>query len=339
MQTIRVSILGLGRLGASFGLALRRYNARKDARQRFEVVGFDLDERVAARARALGACDTTARGIAAAAAERQIVILALPFHEAEAAWSLIGRAMQPGTVVIDTAPFKQPSLTWAKKYAHDEVYLVGAAPIVNARYLFDGLDDLEHAAEDYFDDGVMLISPAAKADRDAVQLVTDLSALIGAQVRFTDPAEHDSWASVMEALPALIGVVAFEAIASQSHWDDARRVGNPAFGQLTHHLLEMHPDALRDLLLRERAALIRQIDAFSEALAAVRAVLAADDRAALEALLIRQNASFSEWLTRRRRNEWDPNPDGARPAVAETLMTSMFGSAIAKRLTRRDRDE
>jgi prephenate dehydrogenase len=339
MQTIRVSILGLGRVGASFGLALRRCNARKDARQRFEVIGFDPDERVSTRARALGACETTARTAAAAAANRQIVILTLPLHESEAVWSLIGGVMQPGTVVIDTSPFRQPALAWAKKYAHEEVHPVGAAPIVNARYLFDGLDDLEHAAEDYFDDGVLLISPDPRADRDAVQLVTDLAALIGAQARFTDPAEHDSWVAVMEALPALIGVVAFEAISSQSHWDDTRRIGNPAFGQLTHHLLEMHPDALRDLLLRDRERLIRQIDAFSETLAAVRAVLAANDRAAVEALLIRQQTRYHEWLARRRRHDWDPLPDGARAAVAETLMTSMFGSAIAKRLTRRDKDE
>jgi len=237
-------------------------------------------------------------------------------------------------VLLDTAPFKQPSGAWAKKYCTSEVYPVGITPIVNARYLFDGLDDLDHAAEDYFDKGVMLVSPGADADRDAVQLASDLAAMLGAAPRFTDPAEHDSWTAVVEALPALIGVAAFESISGQDHWDDLRRVANPAFGQLTHHLLEMHPDALRDLLLRDRERLIRQIDALITTLGAVRDVLAADDRDALEALLIRSTDSYYEWLGRRRANDWDPSASAERDSASQTIMTGMFGSAIARRLTR-----
>lgn len=333
MQTIRAAILGMNRLGGSFGLALKAYTRSKEARQQFEVTAYDPDDRLAQRARALGAADAAEARIEAAVAGKAIVIIALPYHEAEAAYQLIGRAVQAGAVLLDAAPFKAPSLAWAAKHLHKEAFAIGFTPIVNARFLFDGLDDLEHAAADLFTGSTMLIAPPAKADRDAVQLAADLAAIVGASPRFTDPAEHDTWTAATEALPAAVSVAAFEALSHQSHWDDVKRVANPAFGQLTHHLLEMHPDALRDLMLRDREGLIRQIDALTETLAAVRAVLAANDRAALEALLIRSSGTFSEWLARRRTGEWDKTPGDDRDGGVNPLMAGMFGSAIAKRLS------
>lgn len=334
MNTVNVGILGLRRLGGSIGLALRRYSQSKDARQQFSVTGYDPDERLTTRAKSIGAIDNVARNLSGAARDRDIVVLALPFHETEAAYQLIGRDLKPGVVVLDMSPYKQPSLGWAKKYCGEEVYLVGVTPVINARYLLDGLDDLDHAAEDYFDKGTMLISPSPAADRDAVQLATDFAQILGSAVRFTDPPEHDAWATVMEALPAALGIAVFDAISQRESWDDVRRVGNAAFGQLTHHLIETHPDALRNLLLRDREGLIRQIDSVVTSLNTMRALLAENDRDALEALLVRSRDNYVDWLVRRRSGEWDPTSHVEREVVSETLMTNLFGSAIAKRLKR-----
>ncbi|MBK8020377.1 MAG: prephenate dehydrogenase [Chloroflexi bacterium] len=334
MQTVNVGIIGLRRLGGSIGLALRRYNQSKEARQKFAVTGYDPQERNSTSAKTMGACDTVARSVSAAAQDKEIIVLALPFHEVEAAYELMGDGLRPGCVVLDTTLFQQPAVTWAKKYLNEEVYQVGITPVINARYLFDGLDDIEHAAEDYFDKGMMLVSPSPAADRDAVQLATDFSAILGAGLRFTDPAERDSWISVMEMLPAALGVAVFDAISRQDHWDDVRRVGNPAFGQLTHHLLEVHPDALRDALFHDRAAVIRQIDSVMQSLDTLRDLLAANDRDAVEALVVRAGDSFIEWLARRRSGEWEPSQKVEREGAGETLMSGLFGSALTKRLKR-----
>ncbi|MBL8133611.1 MAG: prephenate dehydrogenase [Anaerolineae bacterium] len=339
MQTVNVGIIGLRRLGGSFGLALRRYNQSKDARQHFAVTGYDPDEQNAAAARTMGACDTVARSLSAAVRDRNIIVIALPLHEIEAAYQLMSGELTPGCVVLDTAVFKQPPAGWASKHLGKEAHQVGITPVVNARYLFDGLDDIDHAAEDYFDKGVILVSPGSTADPDAVQLATDFAQLIGASVRFTDPAEHDSWTSVMELLPAALGVAAFDAIRRLDHWDDVRRVGNPAFGQLTHHLLESHPDALRDALFQDRANLVRHIDQVIESLAMLRDLLSEGDRDAVEALLVQTRDAFAEWLGRRRTGEWDPTHKMERDGAASSLMTGLFGSAITKRLKRGGDDD
>lgn len=334
MQTVSVGIIGLGRLGGSFGLALKRYSQSKDARQKFSVTGYDPSDGQTSKAKSIGACDQVTRSIVAAARDRNIVLLALPFHEVEGAYQLMGRDLRAGTVVLDASAFQQPSVAWAKKYCGDDVHLVNITPIVNAHYLFDGLDDLEHAAEDYFEKGVILVSPSPSSDPDAVQLATDLAQILGATARFTDPAEHDSWMAAMESLPAALGVATYNAISRQDHWDDVRRVGNNAFGQLTHHLLESHPDALRDLFLRDREGLIRQIDTVVNSLETLRALLAANDRKAIEALLVGSRDDYLEWLMRRRTGDWDPTNKIERETAADTIMTGLFGSTLAKRLKR-----
>ena len=42
MGTVTVAILGLGRIGASTALALKRYNEKKDAQHTFEVTCADI---------------------------------------------------------------------------------------------------------------------------------------------------------------------------------------------------------------------------------------------------------------------------------------------------------
>src|SRR3954465_15698446 len=146
--TIKVGILGRGRVGASIGLALKRYNARKDARQQFDSTGYAADNLQTQGLKTINPVDHSARNLVDAASDKDIVIMALPYRDVQAAYQLIGRDLRSGAVLLDTSPLKLPSQAWAQKYLADEAHMVGVMPIFNAKYLFDGLDDVEHAAAD-----------------------------------------------------------------------------------------------------------------------------------------------------------------------------------------------
>src|SRR3954451_3089966 len=78
----RVLIVGLGLMGGSIGLALRRWSAERkvDGRKPLEVIGFDpnLDHQRAAEK--LGAVDKGAWDLAKAAREADVVVLAIPVN-------------------------------------------------------------------------------------------------------------------------------------------------------------------------------------------------------------------------------------------------------------------
>src|SRR5215213_6142092 len=100
----RVLIVGLGLIGGSIGLALRRWSEehKVDNRKPLEVVGFDpnLDHQRAAEK--LGAVDRGAWDLAKAAREADVVVLAMPVAAMGEAMADLAPHLQPGAVVTDT---------------------------------------------------------------------------------------------------------------------------------------------------------------------------------------------------------------------------------------------
>lgn len=333
MNTINVGILGLGRISASIGLALKRYNARKDARQRFNVVGYDPSEVVVNAARTGNMVDAVTRSLIDAASNKDILVLALPYREVAAAYRTIGSEVRSGTVILDLSPLKLPSQRWAGKHLKADAYTVGMTPVINPAYLFDLTNEIARAAADTFDKGHILLMPHPQVPKEAVELAAHFADILGATPHFADPAEHDVWMASTEGLTAALGAAAFHAASHGDGWNDARRAGNPAFARLTYPLYESHPDDLRDLMLHNRDSMVRQIDATLQSLHTLRDILAHNDQKALEGLLIESAQRYQEWVIRREKGEWDDAAQNTqRESSAEVFMSGLFGTAVSKRL-------
>lgn len=338
MAAVSVAVLGLGREGASVALALRRYNARKDAKHAFTITLADPRGGIREDAVKAGIGDKIEANLFNAVQNRDIIVLALPYADMQTAYRDLAAELRSGVVILDFSPLKLPSLAWAKQYLPAEVHLVGMTPVINPDYLFDGLDDTQHAREDLFDKGSMLLMPAATCVKEAVELAADFSTLLGAKPHFVDPAEHDGIVALTEGLPSLLGVAAFYAAQRSFGWGDAQRLTNPAFGRLTRQLYDTHPDDLRDTWLNNRDNLVRHLDSLLETLHEMRGALAQSDRDALEAALIRSSDSYSQWINRRVNRKWDEG-DSAMKEIGNTVMSSLLGGYLTKRLTGKDDDD
>ncbi len=338
MATVSVSILGMGRVGASIALALNRYNARKDAQHTFTITCADMRAGVREDAAKIG-FDRVERDLFGAAQGRDIVVLALPYADVPVAYKEIGGLMRAGAVLLDYSPLKLPSLELATKYLKSGAHLVGITPVLNPAYLFDELDDTAHAHADLFDKGNMLLMPSATAAKEAVELASDFCTLLGAASHFFDPAEHDSLMAVTEALPAALGVAVFHMLTRGSGWGDAQRITNPSFGRLTHHLYDTHPDDLRDLFLNNREALANKLNDTIAQLQALRDVLNRNDRAAVEAMLISASDEYSDWVNRRHNARWDDDKNEMQlPSTGGMLMGGLMGGFLSRRLGNKDKD-
>ena len=339
-KTITVSIIGLERTGSSVALALRRCNRRENAAQHFEITGADPRPGILETAKKAKLCEKLARDVAAAARGRDIVVLALPLTEQKGAWQGLARGLQPGAVVLDLALLKGPALSLAQELLPEEAHLVQMTPVVNARHLFDGLDDAEHASEDLFDKSSMMLMPAPDCTRAAVELASDFSTLLGATVHFMDPLEHDSLMAATVDLPAVLGVAGFRSLARSSGWTDMQRLTNPPFGRLTHVLYDTHPDDLRDRWLHNREPLLRRLDDMLETLQQTRDALAEADRDALEALLDESSGEYSAWINRRHNNRWDEDERKSRtPSPSSMLMSGLMGDFLSRRLRGENHNE
>ena len=331
MADVSIAILGLSRIGTSMAMALKRYNERNNSKHHFNIVGYDNRPPVQKAAQKLKVIDKMERNAYNAVRDQDIVVVALPFNESEGLYELVSSDLRPGVVVLDTTPLKQPALKYAKQFLPEESHLVGISPILNPKYLFSGVDEIEHAHEDLFDEGAILLSPGVSCASEAVELASDFALILGATPRFVDPAESDALTTATEAVPALLGIAYFSMMAQSTAWGDSQRQTNTAFSFLTHHLFDAHPDDLRDTWLETREGLIRYTDDLITTLRDLRTVLAENDRDALEAALVNAATEYEGWINRRHKNQWDENKKSESPGLGG-FTSSMFGSIVGGRL-------
>lgn len=331
MATVQVGILGLGRLGQSIGLALKRAQ-KANPKQQFVITGYDASPASKIDAQRRSAIDKGVNHASDAVTGRQVVIMTMPYADVREAYQLAGPSLAPGAVLLDFSPLTGTTTEWAAKYVPSGAYQINITAVLNPAYLFSGLETAEYAREDLFDKGMALIMPTAGVPKEAVELASDMAELMGAEARFTDPLEHDGIIAATEGIPALLAAASFYALRGLDGWDDAQRAANPNFARLTHHLTDSHPDDIRDLLMHNRVAMVRQVDALMETLDALRGALVANDSAALEEALVTSSEAYGEWLARRRTGDWGDKPGDTERSGSEMWLTSLLGGYLTKKI-------
>ncbi|MCY4063262.1 MAG: prephenate dehydrogenase/arogenate dehydrogenase family protein [Chloroflexi bacterium] len=330
MAKLTVAILGLDRLGASIALRLQTY-VEKGGQHRFELIGYDSREDFEKPARKLKVFDKVERKAYAAVESADLVIMNLPFEDLRAGYELVASSLREGVVILDTAVIKQPSLRWAAEFLSEDHHVIGFTPVVNAEFMLEHPLTPEHAADDYFHDSQIYLTPAVNSIREAIDLAVNFSLILDGKPHFLDPAEHDSLTTITEEIPQVLSIAAYSAAMKHNAWGDAQRLTNPPFNVLTRYLLTHHPDALRDEWLENSDALVRAIDEFLLTLRQVRDRLAEGDESAIEAFLIDASDDYQEWINKRHKGDWDDQPS-ARVQYDTSIAGTLFGSAIGKRL-------
>ncbi len=338
MADVAVTILGLGRAGASVALALKRYN-QQNSEHRFIVTGYDTNPDSARHIHKIKAVEEVKNRPEAAVKDADIIVMAMPQAEVLAAYELIKQAMRSGAVIIDLSTLKAVSLEWGDKNLPEGVHMVCATPVINPKYLFEGVDETTRATEDYFDKGVMMLMPSVKCIKEAISLVSDFTVILGSSAYFLDATEHDALMVWTNVLPSVLGVAYFYKLMKSSGWEDAQRLTNPAMAMLTHHLLDTHPDDLNQTWVDSGDSLLRALDDMILTLREVRTALASKDRDALASTLEQSSEQYEKWINRRHNNRWQIDEALATdsPSFGD-VMGNMFGGFLTNRIGRGKKD-
>ncbi|MBC7871545.1 MAG: prephenate dehydrogenase [Chitinophagaceae bacterium] len=336
MADVAVAILGLARTGVSMGLALKRHN-QKGGAHTFKVTGYDTASPRMKTAQKMDAVDETVAQSENAVKGKDIVVIATPYGETKNTYDYIASSLRAGVVILDATPLNQKALEWGKQYLPSGAHQVCIRPIVNPKYLFEGLDEPERATDDFFDNGSMMLMPSVTCAKEAVELAADFARILGARPHYLDPAEHDGLAAGMEGLPSLLGAAYFYMMSQNAGWMDAQRLTNPSFGMLTHVLMDTHPDDLRDLWINSSTDLLRYTDEMIATLRNFRNLIASKDQSALEAAVEESSKEFETWVNRRHNNRWqdDEKLESKSPGIGD-VVGGMFGNFMPGRRKKDD---
>lgn len=317
-----ITIVGLGLIGGSLGLALREAGVAS------AVTGHDKDPGANSRAKKLGAVDRTDWNLISACEKADLIILATPSGAIEGTLQAVSSYLRPGCVVMDTASIKEPVLAWAADALPDQVHFVGGDPILTEAV--EGPGGLESARADLFRNGLFCLIPSPTAEPAAVKLANDLVTILGAKPLFLDAAEHDGLLAAVDQLPAILAVALLEATSKQPSWRELRKVAGAPF-EVGTRAAWMNPADLTNLCMANRDNVVRWIDIYSSSLASIRQSLV---EAELDPLTRRFRTSLEErakWLHDREQGQWESGPSVAMPERSSMLADAFLGGLWRKR--------
>lgn len=237
----RVGVVGLGLIGTSCALAIRRRGLAR------HVIGVDVDPGAIATALARGALDEG--GVEYGALEgAALVIVATPPRAVVDAVCAAARAAGRDAIVVDVASVKGAIVRALEAALPEGGRYVGGHPIA-------GTEERGAAAGD---DALLvgrrfLIVPTTRSDAEAVDTVYALARAMGMRPVLIDADVHDAVMAQISHLPYLLAAAAVNAAG-----EEALGLGGPAFEGFRR--IAASPPALwEDICSQNRAAVLRAL--------------------------------------------------------------------------------
>lgn len=324
-MAIQITIIGLGQIGGSIGLALGGHKAS------LKRVGHDKKMDMERAAQSKGAVDEVKHNLPSAVRDAEIVMLCLPVSQVRETLEFIASDLKEGTVVLDTSPLKNEVFEWARNILPPKRYFIGLAPSVNPEALHEIKFGLEAARADLFQKGVMVIDAPRGTPGEVVQLASDLARLLGADPLLADPIESDGLMTRMHLLPQLTAAALLNATVDQPGWLEARKLGGRAFAAVTAGLAYQDEiDSLRMSALQNRAGTVYALDVLIAALQGLRNDIDTGNEDGIAARLEQALEGRNDWMNDRLKAEWTTGVE-RKPIDIPSFAERFFGSVFTRR--------
>ena len=255
----KAQVVGTGLIGASIALGLRG--------QGWHVTGMDTDADRADEALRRGVVDAVGEDPSA-----EVTFVATPVSTvAEAA----RRAVAGGAIVTDVGSVKAPVVA-----AVNSPRFIGGHPMAGSEQ--EGLLGADAAL---FVGATWVLTPTEDTDANAYARVRSVVSGLGADVVAIPPDRHDALVAVVSHVPHLTAATLM-GLAAEGAVDDAAllRLAAGGFRDMTR-VAAGHPGIWPDICAENRDAIVDALDRLVAALADVRHVVAAGDRAGLLRML------------------------------------------------------
>jgi prephenate dehydrogenase len=190
MQFAQVTIIGVGLIGGSVGLAAK---ARGAARR---VVGVGRDARTLARAVERGAIDRFTTDSADGVEAADLVVVCTPVDRIADTVLRIAPHCRDGAIVTDAGSTKAEIVGTVQRGLRNGVHFVGSHPIAGSEKT-----GVEHAKADLFVNRATVVTPTPLTDEAACRSVIAFWSALGSRTVTMPPEDHDAALAFTSHLP------------------------------------------------------------------------------------------------------------------------------------------
>ena len=281
-QLRRITIWGVGLIGGSLGLALKKNG--------FQGQRVGLGRNIGRLEKALqhDAVDTVTTEVEEGLRGSDLVVLCTPV---ELVPVLVQRIVafvdtqQHRTVLTDVGSTKSGLVRTVdaqlSEQGSDAVSFVGGHPMAGSHET--GVDA---ALSTLFENATCILTPTENTDADSLQLIKNLWEFVGAVPHLLSPENHDLLIGAASHLPHLIASLLANTVANvETEGDKALDFTATGFRDSTR-IAAGSPDLWTGIFTQNRDVLLSLIDDIVDNLAEFKTLLQADDFAEIERVLL-----------------------------------------------------
>lgn len=265
----RVTIIGVGLLGASLGLALKSRGLAT------EIYGVGHRQSSLDTALRMGAVDAVFLNAAEAVKGADLIVLATPAALVIPKLDEIREACPAQAIVTDVASTKQAICDHARATWPAPRRFVGSHPMAGSEKF-----GAEHGRPNLYEAAVCLVETGPDLDAAARDTVVSLWRAVGALVVDIAPAVHDAALARTSHIPHVIASAL--AMLAARHGEVRPFIG-PGFRDMTR-IAASRPEIWRDICITNREAMLEGLRELNTRLEAFAEAIKKADAAALESL-------------------------------------------------------
>ncbi|HOS93674.1 MAG TPA: prephenate dehydrogenase [Armatimonadota bacterium] len=270
----RVAILGVGLIGGSMGMALHSAGAAG------MVVGCSRTESRLCEAKRRGAIDSYTTDPLAAVDGADLVILCLPVASIPASARTIAPVLRSDAIVTDVGSAKACIVDALEELFDGRGQFVGGHPMAGSAQ-----QGVWHARANLFHGATYFVTPTGRTPCRATDAVTSLAHQLGARPVHLPPVDHDRVVAAISHLPHVVasGLASLVPELCGAFADVALEAAAGSFADGTR-VAGSDPSLWAEILVQNRAEVLRALASFRARLDAFESALSAGDEAATREL-------------------------------------------------------
>lgn len=267
MSGEKVTLIGLGLLGGSIGLALRKRRLAKS------VVGYARRKATIAEAKACGAVDEATSDLREAVAQADLILLCTPVGAMpELAEAFLPHSFLPhcrkGVLLTDVGSVKDAVARRLSPLArrHSAVF-VGSHPMAGSEKT-----GVAHASASLFEGAVCVVTPLPETPQSATQRIAEFWASLGGRMVEMSPARHDKIVSRTSHLPHVVASILAHDVLDAGADAMQRRLCASGFRDATR-VAAGNVAIWKDILAQNSDNVVDALDHYIEGLSQFRRML------------------------------------------------------------------
>ncbi len=284
MHWQKITLVGIGLLGGSLGLAI------KQRRLAGTVEGFVRRSASVAECENLGVVDKARLDLASAVAGADLIVICTPIAQMRALAEEMLPALQRGALITDVGSVKGSVVQELEpRFASVGAHFIGSHPMAGAEKM-----GVSAARADLFLEAICALTPTPNSKPEQLSKLEEFWKSVGARTLKLPPDLHDDLVSRSSHLPHVVAAELANYVLSPIHPKEQAMLCATGFRDTTR-IASGSPEMWRDISLANRKNLARVLGVFIEDLQEFQIALEHEDRKVIQDFFEKAKERRDQW--------------------------------------------